>query len=151
LIRPLFFECPDDPTSWLVEDQFFCGRDVLVGPLFEDGGGRRMYVPPGEWADYQSGDRHSGPRWERLAVGEVPIVVLVRCPAAIPTAPPVQSTDKLDWKNLGLDVFADRGEVEALLRRGEDPELHRLVVDATELEVVEDPLQGRVEWTPQRR
>jgi alpha-D-xyloside xylohydrolase len=151
LIRPLFFECPDDPTSWLVEDQFFCGRDVLVGPLFEDGGGRRMYVPPGEWAGYQSGDRHSGPRWERLAVGEVPIVVLVRCPAAIPTAPPVQSTEKLDWKNLGLDVFADRGEVEALLRRGEDPELHRLVVDATELEIVEDPLQGRVEWTPQRR
>lgn len=151
LIRPLFFEQPDDPTSWFIEDQFFCGRDLLVAPLFENGRERRVYVPPGEWADYQSGDRHSGPRWERLVVGDVPIIVLARCPTAIPTARPAQSTDELDWANLGLDVFADQGRVEAPVRVPDDPEVHRLVVNSRELEIVEDPLQGRVEWTPRRR
>jgi alpha-D-xyloside xylohydrolase len=151
LIRPLFLECPDDPTSWLIEDQFFCGRDLLVAPLFEDGRERRVYLPPGEWAEYRNGDRHRGPRWELLGVGDVPIVILVRCPAAIPTAPRVQSTEELDWANLGLDVFAENGQVEALLHLPEDPELHRLVVDAAELKVIEDPLERRVQWTPQRR
>mgnify|MGYP006203088667 CR=1 FL=1 len=32
-LRPLFFEFPDDPTSWLVEDQYLFGRDILVAPL----------------------------------------------------------------------------------------------------------------------
>jgi alpha-D-xyloside xylohydrolase len=151
LIRPLFFERPDDPTSWLIEDQFFCGRDLLVAPMFEEGWERRVYVPPGEWVDFQNGDRHSGPRWERIGAGDVPIVVLVRRRAAIPTAAPAQSTDELDWADLRLEVFADDGQADALVRMPEDPELHRLVVDAAELEIVEDPLRGRVEWTPQRR
>jgi len=151
LIRPLFFERPDDPASWFIEDQFFCGRDLLVAPLFEDGRERRVYVPPGDWVDYQNGERHSGPRWKRLRAGDVPIVVLVRCPAAIPTAPPAQSTGQLDWAKLGLDVFADQGQVEAPLRMPEGPEVHRLVVNAPELEIIEDPLQGRVKWILQRR
>jgi alpha-D-xyloside xylohydrolase len=151
LIRPLFFERPDDPTSWLIEDQFFCGRDLLVAPLFEEDRERRVYLPPGEWVDYQSGDRHRGPRWERIGAGEVPIVVLVRRSAAIPTAAPAQSTDELDWASLRLEVFAEDGQAEALVRMPEDPELYRLVLDATELEIAEDPLGGRVEWTPQRR
>jgi alpha-D-xyloside xylohydrolase len=151
LARPLFFEHPDDGTSWFIEDQFFCGRDLLVAPMLEDGRERRVYLPPGEWADYQTGDRHSGPRWEQLGVGELPIVVLVRGGAAIPTAAPVQSTEELDWSALGLDVFADDEHAEALVRTPEDPEAHRVVVDATELEVIENPLRGRVEWAPQRR
>jgi alpha-D-xyloside xylohydrolase len=151
LVRPLFFEDPDDRTCWFIDDQFFCGRDLLVAPLFEKGRERRVYVPPGEWVDYQTGDRHSGPRWERFAVGDVPIVVLVRRLAAIPTAGPVQSTEELDWAQLGLEVFAHEGQVEAPVRTPEDSELHRLVVDATHLEVVEDPLQGRVEWAAERR
>jgi alpha-D-xyloside xylohydrolase len=151
LIRPLFFEHPDDPTSWFIEDQFFCGRDLLVAPLFEEVRERRVYLPPGEWAEYQSGARHRGPGWERLGMGDVPIVVLVRCPAAIPTAPPALSTDELDWGTLGLEVFADHGQAEAPLRTPESAELHRVVVDSTELEIAEDPLGGRVEWSLQRR
>jgi alpha-D-xyloside xylohydrolase len=151
LIRPLFFEHPDDPGSWFVEDQFFCGRDLLVAPLFEDGRDRRVYLPPGEWVDYQRGDRHGGPRWERLAAGDVPIVVLVRSPAAIPTAAPAQSTDEIDWTNLGLDVFAAEGQVETWVRLPEEPEPHHLVINARELEVIDDPLRGRVGWAAQRR
>jgi hypothetical protein len=51
-------------------------------------------------------------------------VILVRCPA---TASPAQSTDELDWGSLGLDLFADQGQV------------------------VEDPLLERVQWSPRRR
>jgi alpha-D-xyloside xylohydrolase len=151
LIRPLFFDRPNDPTSWFVEDQFFCGRDLLVAPLFEDGRERRVYLPPGDWADYQTGERHRGPSWSRLGIGDLPIVILARCPAAIPTAPPAQSADELDWTNLGLEVFGDRGQAEAMVRMPDDPTLHRVVVDASGPEISEDPLSGQVEWSPRKR
>jgi alpha-D-xyloside xylohydrolase len=151
LIRPLFFEFPEDPTSWLVEDEFFCGREFLVAPLLEDAAARLVYLPPGEWIDYQRGDRHAGPAWKRLEAGRLPIVILVRAAAAIPRAESAQSTEELDWGNLALEVFAEQGTVEAPLRLPEDPDLHRVVVDAAALEVIEDPLQGRVRWSPVRR
>jgi alpha-D-xyloside xylohydrolase len=45
----LFFEFPGDPGSWLVEDQYLLGTDLLVAPLFEDVSERRVYLPPGRW------------------------------------------------------------------------------------------------------
>src|SRR5215212_2536366 len=36
MLRTLFFEYPDDLTSWLVEDQYLFGTDLLVAPLMEE-------------------------------------------------------------------------------------------------------------------
>lgn len=33
LLRTLFFEFPSDPTSWLIEDEYMFGSDLLVSPL----------------------------------------------------------------------------------------------------------------------
>src|ERR687898_573143 len=35
MVRALFFEYPEDPTSWLIEDQYLFGTDLLVAPLME--------------------------------------------------------------------------------------------------------------------
>ena len=45
--RPLVLEFPDDPATWRLGDQFLCGRSLLAAPLFEPGGHRRAYLPPG--------------------------------------------------------------------------------------------------------
>ncbi len=37
MVRPLFFEYREDPTSWLTEDQYMFGTDLLVAPLMEEG------------------------------------------------------------------------------------------------------------------
>ena len=55
MLRTLFFEYPDDPTSWLVEDEYLFGPSLLVAPLFEEAASRRVYLPPGSWTDYQTG------------------------------------------------------------------------------------------------
>ena len=35
MVRALFVEYPDDPGSWLVDDEYLFGSDILVAPLFE--------------------------------------------------------------------------------------------------------------------
>ena len=51
MVRPLFFEYREDPTSWLTEDQYMFGTDLLVAPLMEEGRDRGAYLSPGRWAD----------------------------------------------------------------------------------------------------
>jgi alpha-D-xyloside xylohydrolase len=100
LVRPLFFEFPDDPGSWIVEDQYLLGTDLLVAPLFESAAAERtVYLPPGRWERFaeDEGAALEGPRWHTLRVEEVPAVVLVRDGASLRLAEPAQHTGELDW------------------------------------------------------
>jgi alpha-D-xyloside xylohydrolase len=99
LLRTLFFEFPEDPGSWLVEDQYLLGTDLLVAPLFEDAAERRVYLPPGRWHRFgdDEGAGHDGPGWHTLAIGELPAAVLVRDGASLRLAKPAQHSGELDW------------------------------------------------------
>ncbi len=61
-MRPLFFDFPDDPRGYDVEDQFMFGPDILVAPVLEPGAVRRtVYLPAGAtWCDATTGESHSG-------------------------------------------------------------------------------------------
>ncbi|MFE9968444.1 TIM-barrel domain-containing protein [Streptomyces sp. NPDC005525] len=56
-MRPLFFDFPEDPCAWDVDDQFLLGPDVLVAPVYEAGArARRVYLPSGTgWLDPATG------------------------------------------------------------------------------------------------
>lgn len=50
LMRPLFYDFPEDDLAWEVEDQYMFGSDLLVCPiLFEDSREREVYIPAGKW------------------------------------------------------------------------------------------------------
>jgi alpha-D-xyloside xylohydrolase len=97
LLRTLFFEFPDDPGAWLVEDEFLLGSALLVAPLFEAVESRPVYVPPGRWRRFDSGDVLSGPGWHSVAIDELPVVLLVREGARVRLTKPAQHTGELDW------------------------------------------------------
>ena len=149
MVRALFFEYPEDPTSWLIEDQYLFGTDLLVSPLMEEAPDREVYLPPGSWIDYQSGKVYEGARWHRMRAGELPVALLVRDGAAIPHADLAQSTDEIDWYSLELKVFCARAEVaEGLVCLPENGELHALRVEGANdgFALEADALQGRVAW-----
>ena len=43
---------PADPFADRVDDQYFIGDDLLVAPLFNDGGERKIRLPKGLWYDF---------------------------------------------------------------------------------------------------
>jgi len=109
MLRALFVEFPRDPGSWLVDDQYMFGSDLLVAPLFEEAGSRDVYLPEGMWIDYQTGRKYSS-GWHRIGSGEIPVVLLVRDGAAIPHIPPALSTEFMDWSEIDLKVFSAKEE-----------------------------------------
>lgn len=105
MLRALFVEFPDDPGSWLVDNQYLFGSDIMVAPLFEESHGRDVYLPPGEWIDYQTG-KIFGSGWHYIDAGKIPVIMLVRAGCAIPHIKLAQSTKYMDWSQIQLKVFS---------------------------------------------
>lgn len=107
MVRALFVEYPDDPGAWLVEDEYLFGADILVAPMMEAGTERNVYLPKGNWIDYQSGKTYQQ-GWNVIETGKIPAVILVRDGAVIPHAQLAQSTDKINWSDIELKVYGDK-------------------------------------------
>ncbi|WP_313072322.1 glycoside hydrolase family 31 protein [Lacrimispora sp.] len=56
VMRPLFYEFPEDKVCWEVEDQYLYGPDYLVAPILEKGmRSRKVYFPKGfTWKEIHS-------------------------------------------------------------------------------------------------
>lgn len=64
VIRPLFYDFPEDRQCWEVEDEYMFGPDVLVAPIFYAGMRKRpVYLPKGfTWKAYWTGETMEGGR-----------------------------------------------------------------------------------------
>ena len=98
MLRAMLLQYPNDPVSWYIDDQYFCGENFLVCPVMNDSGVRNIYLPDGEWVDFWTGESHSGSQWLMQKVSTMDQLP-VFCPAgsSIPVYPdPVQCTDEID-------------------------------------------------------
>ena len=147
MLRTLFFEYPEDPTSWLIEDQYLFGEQILVAPLMEDEPHRSVYLPPGRWTDYQTGETYEGAGWYHIRAGRILAVMLVRDGAAIPHIHLAQSTRWMDWSEIDLAVYGT-STAEGLFCLPEGGVLHtlRLEREGDGFALRDDPLQDIVRW-----
>ena len=59
VMRPLFFDFPEDQKAWETEDAYMFGKDLLVAPVMEAGiSERAVYLP-------------AGTRWKESATGRI--------------------------------------------------------------------------------
>jgi len=62
VMRPLFYEFPDDEKAWEVYDSYMFGPDLLVAPILEEGARERtLYLPEGgTWKDAYTKQAYEG-------------------------------------------------------------------------------------------
>ena len=78
VMRPMFFQWPEDETCYSTGDQYLFGEDILVAPLTEMGAReRRVYIPEGEWTLPRTGDIY-GPGWHTIHAELHEYIALVR-------------------------------------------------------------------------
>jgi len=149
MVRALLLEYPEDPGSWLVDDEYLYGSSILVAPmLHENETSRAVYLPPGTWIDYQTGKDYSG-GWQTIAAGAIPEVILVRDGTVLPHIALAQSTMQMDWSKIELTVYAkDATAAKGLVFLPGDNELHELTLtkQGGAFKLNDDPLAGRVTW-----
>ena len=79
VMRPLFYDHPDDPACWEVSDEFQFGPSVLVCPvLYENQRKRDVYLPAGSWRDTRDGKVYEGGKTYTVdaPIDSIPVFVL---------------------------------------------------------------------------
>ncbi|MBI9039848.1 MAG: alpha-xylosidase [Lutibacter sp.] len=148
MLRAMFVEFPNDPGSWLVDDQYLFGSDILVAPLFENGTERNVYLPKGKWIDYQTNKIYEG-GWHSIKAGDIPIIMLVKNGTILPHIKLAQSTKDMDWSSLELKVFAaDATTASCKLYVPNNTNLYNLEVvkKGNSFELVNNPLEGNTKF-----
>ena len=79
LIRAMFYEFPDDPHCWELQDQYMFGPDYLIAPiLYEDQEERDVYLPQGTWKHMLTGELLQGGQTVRVKAPLDSIPVYIR-------------------------------------------------------------------------
>jgi alpha-glucosidase len=106
LMRPLWFEYPDDARTYLVEDEYLVGRDLLVAPVVvELTAKRKVYFPKGDnWVDWWTGQVYEGGKETEVNAPLERLPLFARAGAVIPTQPVVQHTGEMSSAPLTLVV-----------------------------------------------
>lgn len=61
IMRPMFFEFPEDEHCYILDDQYMFGPDILFAPIYQYGEtARTVYLPEGEWVRTGYGSVHNG-------------------------------------------------------------------------------------------
>lgn len=61
LLRAMFYEFPEDPKCWELQDQYMFGDRYLVAPVFHlNQWQREVYLPEGTWRDTRDGKNYEG-------------------------------------------------------------------------------------------
>jgi Glycosyl hydrolases family 31 TIM-barrel domain/Glycosyl hydrolase family 31 C-terminal domain/Domain of unknown function (DUF5110)/Beta-galactosidase second all-beta domain len=60
LLRPLYLEWPDLGEAYRHFHEYYFGQEMLVAPVLAAGGKRAVYLPPGSWMDFFTGQHYQG-------------------------------------------------------------------------------------------
>jgi alpha-glucosidase (family GH31 glycosyl hydrolase) len=132
LCRPMYYAYPEHESAYHARGQYLLGSDLLAAPITAPAdpqtelAAKDVWMPPGAWYRFDTGEAFVGPRWVRITGNLTTIPVFARAGAVVPVArPALHLTDVADdWLNVrvfpGGDgtfrLYEDDGISEAYLR-----------------------------------
>ena len=79
IMRPMFFEFPDDEKCYATDDQYMYGPDILFAPIHKYGEtSRPVYLPKGEWIRTSDMLEHSGEKYIECRAAKNEFIAFVR-------------------------------------------------------------------------
>lgn len=109
MMRPMMLEFPGDPACLPLDRQYMLGSDLLVAPVFTDGGEVSYYLPEGRWTNFLSGEVVIGPRWVTEQHGFFSLPLMVR-PGAVIAVGSGEGGPEGDLRDgVTLELFGDAG------------------------------------------
>ena len=109
LMRPLFFEEPNNNTLTTVAGSYFWGNDFLITPITKAGvTSTEIYFPKSNnWFDFYTNEKHNAGTTESIKVNEDYIPTFVRGGSFIPMIETIQNTSSYSLDNFNLHYYFD--------------------------------------------
>ena len=84
VMRPMFFDFPEDPVCWTTGDQYLFGDDILFAPISVQGQTERnVYLPKGSWVLTKDRTVYEGGRWVRVRAEISELIAFVKAGAQV--------------------------------------------------------------------
>ncbi len=94
LMRPMYFEFPDDPGCRNLDLQYMLGDSLLAAPIFNDKGIGEFYLPDGyTWTNILDGEMLEGGRWYRRTYDYFHMPLFLKSGSILPIGADDQHTD----------------------------------------------------------
>jgi hypothetical protein len=167
LVRPLYHLAPDREAAYACPTTTTFGRELLTAPFTQPADPdtrltrQVVWLPPGDWFDFFSGQWYAGDGWHTLYGGLEDIPVLARAGAIVPLGP------DQGWNGLGnpdeielrvfpgaggeFRLYEDDGESQAYQTGNSLQTPYRLLWGEETLRLVIDPPEGDLSLIPDRR
>ncbi len=128
IVRPLVYNYPEDRHTWGEETkyQFMLGDDFLVAPVYNSmklnkGWKKDIYLPEGQWIDYNDGRRIEGPTTiAAYPIDLSKIPVFVKAGAIVPMYPEMLVLGDKPYDPLTLDLYPDMEGSQSIFELYED-------------------------------
>jgi alpha-glucosidase len=108
VMRPLWYEYPDDTRTYLLSDEYLVGRDILIAPVVKEGmRWREVYLPTGTaWINWWTGEKLEGGKQHRVDAPLDRLPLFVRVGAVIASQDVIQHTGEMAGAAITLNVVA---------------------------------------------
>jgi oligosaccharide 4-alpha-D-glucosyltransferase len=111
LMRPLFFEEPENEILFNKSHEYFWGTNFLIAPILEKGQKQKtIYFPKSNnWFDFYTDKKFEAGSSQNIILNEQNIPTFVRAGSFIPMTKIIQNTTEYDSNNLILHYFHEDG------------------------------------------
>lgn len=105
VLRALNVDDPADPVSWTADQEFRLGTDLLVAPVNDPSGERKVYLPEGRWIDFWTKEVHEGGRYIDTKHDLETFPVFVRYGTILPRVAPGATFGDGPFAGITLEVW----------------------------------------------
>jgi alpha-glucosidase len=106
IMRPLFLNYPSDKNTFNMKDEWFFGPSILAAPIVTEGGSRTVYLPQGQWYDFNTGARYPGS--QTVSIANAPLTEIpayIPAGSIVPLGPVLQYTEQAPEDPLDVHVY----------------------------------------------
>lgn len=112
IMRAMVLHHQDDVNTYVVDDQYFFGDNLIICPVITKSAKTRVvYLPEGMWYDFWTGKQYSGQAYYNVETPLESLPVFVKSGSIIPFQDEVPFDDNKSYGRLTLEIFpGEKGE-----------------------------------------
>ena len=105
--RPLLMDFPMDSKTLNLSDQYMMGDNLLVAPLLDDTGKRKVYFPAGIWYNFNTNECYEGGKEYEVAIALDEMPLFVKDGTILPLADPLQFVSETSVFDITCHVYGN--------------------------------------------
>ncbi|GAB3431179.1 glycoside hydrolase family 31 protein [Niabella aquatica] len=105
VFRALVMDYPEDKNVFEVADAYMIGSDLLATPIIGDADTRKVYLPEGNWYNFNTNKKYEGGKNYTVSFGLSDIPLFVKEGCILPLCEPVQYIDENTKFDLSCRVY----------------------------------------------